>query len=183
MKGVAECLKLTNLFYFISSRASQEPGSTLGEKGEKITWAKKKRIDKRSQLRGSLGRRKGGVHRLAHFNRLYFFYLTLFFPFFPHCGAWSQANLTIIAFSGKHANLGPSTHTKYLLYCNIEQGCQLQVRATAGRPKPLLVIPWKSHWHTAIFQVNIIDYEYLLGAFLDVSAFLSSMSTTKEKNL
>lgn len=31
--------------------------------------------------------------------------------------------------------------------------------------------------------MNIIDYAYLLGAFLDVSAFLSSMSTTKEKNL
>ena len=138
---VAECLKLTNLFYFISLRASLEPGSTLGEKGEKNRMGEKKRISKRSQLRGSLGRRKGGVHHLAHFDCLYVSYLTLFFPLFPHCGAWSQANPTIIAFSGRHANLGPSTHTKYLQYCNIEQVCQLQVRAIAGRPKPLPVIP------------------------------------------
>ena len=93
---VAECLKLTNLFYFISLRASLEPGSTLGEKGEKNRMGEKKRISKRSQLRGSLGRGKGGVHLLAHFDHLYFSYLTLFFPFLPHCGAWSQANLIII---------------------------------------------------------------------------------------
>ena len=42
MKGVAECLKLTNLFYFISLRASLEPGSTLGEKGEKNHMEEKK---------------------------------------------------------------------------------------------------------------------------------------------
>ena len=95
MKGVAECLKLTNLFYFISLRASLEPGSTLGEKGEKNRMGKKKRISKQSQLRGSLGRGKGGVHRLAHFDRLYFSYLTPFFPFFPQCGVGSQANLII----------------------------------------------------------------------------------------
>ena len=84
----------TNLFYFISLRASLEPGSTLVGKGEKNhVGEKKKRIDKRSQLRGSLGRGKGGVHHLAHFDRLYFSYLTPFFPFFPQCGAWSQANL------------------------------------------------------------------------------------------
>ena len=138
---MAKCLKLTNLFYFISLRASLEPGSTLGEKGEKNRMGEKKTISKRSQLRGSLGRGKGGVHHLAHFDRLYFSYLTPFFPFFPHYGAWSQANLIIIALSGRHANLGPSTHTKYLQYCNIEQGCQLQVRAIAGHPKPLLLIP------------------------------------------
>lgn len=38
----AECLKLTNLFYFISLRASLEPGSTLGEKGEKNHMGEKK---------------------------------------------------------------------------------------------------------------------------------------------
>ena len=88
--------KAYNLFHSISLRASLEPGSTLVGKGEKKSCGrKKKRIDKRSQLRGSLGRGKGGVHHLAHFDRLYFSYLTPFFPFFPHCGAWSQANLII----------------------------------------------------------------------------------------
>ena len=41
---VAECLKLTNLFYFISLRASLEPGSTLGEKGEKNRMGEKKEL-------------------------------------------------------------------------------------------------------------------------------------------
>ena len=31
-------------------------------------------------------------HRSAHFLRRYFSYLTPFFAFFSHCGAWSRAN-------------------------------------------------------------------------------------------
>ena len=66
-------------------------GSAVGKKDKKIT--------ERSELRGSLKRGKGGAalspfpgYRLALFIRLYFFYLIPFFPFFPNCGAWSQAN-------------------------------------------------------------------------------------------
>ena len=71
---------------------------------------KEKKIGERNEPRGSLRREKGGAalcpspgHPTAHFLRryfstrlasffLYFSYLTPFFAFFPHCGAWSQVN-------------------------------------------------------------------------------------------
>ena len=51
------------------------------------------------QSRGSLRREKGGAalfpspgHPSARFFRRYFSFLTPFFAFFSHCGAWSQVN-------------------------------------------------------------------------------------------
>ena len=35
-------------------------------------------------------------HRWARFARQHFSYLTPFFAFFPHCGAWSQASITVV---------------------------------------------------------------------------------------
>ena len=46
---------------------------------------KEKKIGERSEPRGL------GYHS-ARFFRRYFSYLTLFFAFFSHCGAWSGAN-------------------------------------------------------------------------------------------
>ena len=60
---------------------------------------KEKKIGERNEPRGSLRREKGGAalfpspgHPTARFFRRYFSYLTPFFAFFPHCGAWSQVN-------------------------------------------------------------------------------------------
>ena len=60
---------------------------------------KEKKIGERSEPRGSLRREKGGAalspspdHSSARFFRRYFFYLTPFFAFFSHCGAWSRTN-------------------------------------------------------------------------------------------
>ena len=63
-------------------------------------WGKKeKKIGEQSELRGSLRRGKCGAglssspgNPLARFFRRYFSYLTPFFAFFSHCGAWSRAN-------------------------------------------------------------------------------------------
>ena len=56
-------------------------------------------MGERSEPIGSLRREKGGAslspspgHPSAHFLRRYFSFLTPFFAFFPHCGAWSRAN-------------------------------------------------------------------------------------------
>ena len=56
-------------------------------------------MGERSEPIGSLRREKGGAslspspgHPSAHFLRRYFSFLTPFFAFFPHCGAWSQVN-------------------------------------------------------------------------------------------
>ena len=78
--------------HFVSRyQFSLGPGSAVGKKDKKIA--------ERSELRGSLKRGKGGAalspfpgYRPARFIHLYFFYLIPFFPFFPNCGAWSQAN-------------------------------------------------------------------------------------------
>ena len=60
---------------------------------------KEKKIGERNEPRGSLRREKGGAalfpspgHPSARFFRRYFSYLTPFFAFFSHCGAWSRAN-------------------------------------------------------------------------------------------
>ena len=60
---------------------------------------KEKKIGEQSEPRGSLRRGKCGAalspspgHRSARFLRRYFSYLTPFFAFFLHCGAWSRAN-------------------------------------------------------------------------------------------
>ena len=67
------------------------PGSAVGKK--------EKKIGEQSEPRGSLRRGKCGAalspspgHRSARFLRRYFSYLTPFFAFLPHCGAWSRAN-------------------------------------------------------------------------------------------
>ena len=67
-------------------------------KGEKIV--------ERSQPRSSLGRGKVAAalspspgRRCARFARRYFSYLTAFFAFFLHCGAWFQAKIV-------HTNYG-----------------------------------------------------------------------------
>ena len=67
------------------------PGSAVGKK--------EKKIGEQSEPRGSLRRGKCGAalspspgHRSARFLRRYFSYLTPFFAFFSHCGAWSRAN-------------------------------------------------------------------------------------------
>ena len=60
---------------------------------------KEKKNGERSEPRGSLRRGKGGAalcpspgHASVRFFRRYFSYLTPFFAFFSHCGAWSRAN-------------------------------------------------------------------------------------------
>ena len=76
--------------------------SRIGGEGEKKSaWARKE-IGERSEPRGSLGRVKGGGtsvtlspstgHLSARLARRYFYYLTSSLPFFPSCGAWSQAS-------------------------------------------------------------------------------------------
>ena len=73
-----------------------------GKKEKKTALAKKTiKIDERSEPRGSLGRGKGG--RPSPLTRIplgslcspifFLFDPFLFSPFFPHCGAWSQASL------------------------------------------------------------------------------------------
>ena len=68
----------SSLYSTSMTSASLGPGSALGEKGKN---------------RCSLGRGKGGPDfRRARFAHRYFSYLTPFFAFFPHCGAWSLAS-------------------------------------------------------------------------------------------
>ena len=68
----------SSLYPTSMTSASLGPGSALGEKGKN---------------RRSLGRGKGGPDiRWARFAHRYFSYLTPFFSFFPHCGAWSLAS-------------------------------------------------------------------------------------------
>ena len=74
---------------------SLAPGSVLWEKGEKIGVGEKKKIGERSEPRGSLGRGNGlppfPLPRIPLRSPIFFLFLTPFFSFFPHCGAWSQA--------------------------------------------------------------------------------------------
>ena len=89
--------------------------------------------------------------------------------------------ISLSALSGRHAILRPITHRKYFQCCNIEQGCQLQIRAIqcSWAPKTSTGNPLKiTLTHSYISSELIILY--LLEAFLDVSASLSSMSTTKK---
>ena len=76
-------------------KGSLGPGSALGEKRwKKLAWAKKKKKKwraKSAERYSGKGKRAPG-NRSARFARRYFFYLTPFFPFSPHGGAWSQAN-------------------------------------------------------------------------------------------
>ena len=74
-------------------KGSLGPGSALGEKKwKKSAWAKKKNWRAKSaESYSGKGKRAPG-NRSARFARRYFFYFTPFFAFFPHGGAWSQAN-------------------------------------------------------------------------------------------
>ena len=57
------------------------PCSVVGGKRQK-TGSNRKNIGKRSKASGDLGMGKGCP----------FLSMPIFFPFSPHCGAWSQAN-------------------------------------------------------------------------------------------
>ena len=71
-------------------------------------WGKKKKINvgekknrKKSRAVVWEGERVAAFppspgHRWARFGRQHFSYLTPFFAFFPHCGAWSQASITVV---------------------------------------------------------------------------------------
>ena len=74
-------------------KGSLGPGSALGEKKwKKSAWAKKKNWRAKSAERYSGKGKRAPGNRSARFARRYFFYFTPFFAFFPHGGAWSQAN-------------------------------------------------------------------------------------------
>ena len=80
--------------------SSLGPGSALGEKEKNQPWRKKK-IEKKSRAVVWEGERVATFppspgHRWARFARQHFSYLTPFFAFFPHCGAWSQASITVV---------------------------------------------------------------------------------------